>query len=332
MMKAAYIERTGAPEEVVIYGDLPQPQLTGGQVLVKTGAVSVNPIDTYIRNGANYWELPKPYILGCDLAGVVQTVGPQATRFKVGDRVWGSNQGLMGRQGTFADYCAVDEQWLYPTPQGLGDEVVAACALVGITAHLGLFREAQLQPGETIFVNGGSGGVGSMVVQMAKAAGARVISTAGSDEKCAALRELGVDVAVNYKTADVAAAVRDFSPDGVNVYWETVREPDFDKIVSYLAPRGRIVLMAGRDARPQFPVGPFYVKGCQLRGFVMFKATPDEQRKCADDINRWLVAAKVRANISEVLPLSHAAKAHKLQEHNTLHKAGTLAGKIVLQP
>jgi NADPH2:quinone reductase len=331
-MKAAYIERTGAAEEVIIYGDLPKPEPQGAQVLVKMAAVAVNPIDTYIRNGANYWELPKPYIIGCDLAGTVSAVGPQATRFKVGDRVWGSNQGLMGRQGSFAEFCAVDEAWLYPTPQGIGDDVVAACALVGITAHLGLFREAQLQKGETIFVNGGSGGVGSMVVQMAKAAGARVLATAGSDEKCAALRELGVDKAVNYKTEVIAADVRDFSPDGMNVYWETVREPDFDKIVSYLGQRGRIILMAGRDARPQFPVGPFYVKGCQLRGFVMFKATPEEQRQCATDIGRYLLEAKLRPNISEVLPLSHAAKAHKLQEQNTLHKAGTLAGKIVLTP
>lgn len=331
-MKAAYIERTGAAEEVIIYGDLPQPEPTGSQVLVKMAAVSVNPIDTYIRNGANYWELPKPYIIGCDIAGTVQAIGPQARRFKTGDRVWGSNQGLMGRQGTFAEFCAIDEQWLYPTPQGVGDEVVAAAALVGITAHLGLFREANIQPGQTIFVNGGSGGVGSMVVQMAKAAGARVIATAGSNEKCSAVRELGADAVVNYKSEDIAARVRDFSPEGVNFYWETVREPDFDKIVSYLAERGRILLMAGRDARPPFPVGPFYVKGCSLHGFVMFKASPEEQRRAAEDINRWLVEGKLQPKISEVLPLSHAAKAHRLQEQNTLHKAGTLAGKIVLTP
>lgn len=331
-MRAAYIEHTGPAEEVIIYGELPTPEITGSQVLVKMEAVSVNPIDTYIRNGANYWELPKPYIIGSDLAGVVEAVGPDVKRFKVGDRVWGSNQGLMGRQGTFAEYSAVEEKWLYPTPQGIGAEVVAACALVGITAHLGLFREAKLQPGETIFVNGGSGGVGSMVVQMAKAAGARVFTTAGSAEKCAALKEHGADVAVNYKTDDIAAAVRSFAPEGVNVYWETTREPDFDKIVSYLTERGRVILMAGRDARPPLPVGPFYVKGCSMHGFVMFKATPEEQRLCAEDINRWLVEGKLQANISEVLPLSHAAKAHRLQEQNTLHQAGTLAGKIVLEP
>ncbi|HMC11527.1 MAG TPA: NADPH:quinone reductase [Pirellulaceae bacterium] len=331
-MKAAYIEATGPAESTIRYGDVPKPQATGSQALVKVGAVAVNPIDTYLRNGANYWELPKPFIIGCDLAGTVEATGPHAKRFKVGDRVWGSNQGLMGRQGTFAEYCAVDEHWLYPTPAPVTDEEAAACALVGITAHLGLFREAKLEVGETIFVNGGSGGVGSMVVQMAKIAGARVLATAGSADKVAALKKLGVDVAMNYKTDDIAAAVKSFATGGVNVYWETVREPDFDKIVSYLGERGRIILMAGRDARPPFPVGPFYVKGCSLHGFVVFKATAEEQRACADDINHWLTAGKLKAHISRVLPLAQAAAAHKLQEENTLQTAGTLAGKIVLKP
>jgi NADPH2:quinone reductase len=331
-MKAAYINATGPADATIQYGDLPKPAPTASQVLIKVGAVAVNPIDTYLRNGANYWELPRPFIIGCDVAGTIEAIGPQVKRFKVGDRVWGSNQGLMGRQGTFAEYCAADEHWLYPTPAPITDEEAAACALVGITAHLGLFREAKLEVGETIFVNGGTGGVGSMVVQMAKIAGARVLATAGSVEKVSALKKLGADIAVNYKTGDIAAAVREFAPSGVNVYWETVREPDFDRIVSFLAERGRMVLMAGRDARPPFPVGPFYVKGCSLHGFVMFKATPIEQRNCADSINQWLLAAKLKANISRVLPLAEAATAHKLQEENTLQKSGLLAGKIVLKP
>ena len=103
-MKAAYIHQTG-PAENIQYGELPTPEPRGGEVLVKVGAVAVNPIDTYIRNGANYWELPKPYIIGSDVAGTVTAIGPQARQFKVGDRVWGSNQGLMGRQGTFAEFC-----------------------------------------------------------------------------------------------------------------------------------------------------------------------------------------------------------------------------------
>ena len=330
-MKAAYLEKTG-PADVIQYGELPKPKVTGSLVLVKTAAVAVNPIDTYIRGGAPYWQLPMPFIIGCDLAGTVDEVGPEAKRFKKGDRVWCSNQGLQGRQGTFAEYCAVDEKWLYSTPAGVSDDAVAASALVGITAHLGLFREGKLKKGETLFVNGGTGGVGSMVVQMAKAAGARVVATAGSAEKCAALKTLGADAAINYKTDDILAAVKAFSAEGVNIYWETTREPDFDKIVSYLAERGRVILMAGRDARPPFPVGPFYVKGCSMHGVVMFKATAEDMRTCAEDINRWLAGGQLKPNISKTLPLSQAAAAHKLQEENTLQKSGTLAGKIVLRP
>ena len=330
-MKAAYIEQTG-PAENIIFGDLPKPEPRGTEVLVQVGAVAVNPIDTYIRGGADFWELPQPFIIGCDLAGVVAAVGPDARRFKRGDRVWGTNQGLVGRQGTFAEFCAVNECWLYPVPDEVDVETAAANALVGVTAHLGLFREAKLQAGESVFVQGGSGGIGSIVLQMAKVAEARVFATGGSDEKVAACRTLGADAACNYKTQDVQEQAQKFAPDGFNVFWETQREPDFDQIVASMAQRGRIILMAGRDARPEFPVGPFYVKECSLHGLVMFKGSPDELRACADDMNRWMASKKLKANISKVLPLSEAAAAHRLQEENTLQKSGTLAGKIVLKP
>ncbi len=330
-MKAAYIEQTGPPENI-IYGDLPKPEPSGSQVLVKVGAVAVNPVDTYVRAGMIPFELPRPFIVGCDLAGAVEAVGPGAARFKPGDRVWGTNQGLLGRQGTFAEYAAVDECWLYPTPERVTDKQAAAISLVGITAHLGLFRSAGVQAGEAIFVHGGSGGVGSCVVQMAKAAGARVMTTAGNDEKAGACRQLGADVVVNYKTEDVDEAVRRFAPDGVNVWWETLREQNLEQAVGHLALRGRLILMAGRDAKPPFPVGPFYVKDCSIHGFAMFNAPPEQQRKCADDINRWMAEGKLRANIGRVMPLSETAAAHRLQEENTLQMAGTLAGKIVLEP
>ena len=170
-MKAAYIETTGTPD-VIRYGDLPAPTAKNGEVLVRIKAVDVNPIDLYIRSGLVAMTLPMPFILGCDLAGVVEAVGPAVSQFKVGDRVWGSNQGLLGRQGTFAEFAAVQEGWLYPTPPNVEDTTAAAAALVGITAHLGLFHGANLQADETVFVNGGTGGIGSMVVQMVKAVGA----------------------------------------------------------------------------------------------------------------------------------------------------------------
>ena len=331
-MKAAYIETTGGPE-VIRYGDLPRPTPKEGEVLIRVGAVAVNPIDTYIRSGAVAMPLPKPFIIGCDLAGTVEAVGPGVKRFKPGDRVWGSNQGLLGRQGTFAEYASVHEDWLYPTPPNVDDKAAAAVALVGITAHVGLFYRALLQRGETVFINGGTGGVGSMVVQMAKAVGAKVITTVGSPEKAALCKSWGADCVINYKTDDVPAKVQEFTKaQGVNVWYETQREPDFRRTVPLMAAWGRIVIIAGREAQPIFPVGPFYVKGLSLLGVAMFNVKPEEQRRCADDINRWLAEKKLHAIIGRTLKLADAAEAHRLQEENTLQKAGTLSGKIVLAP
>ncbi len=329
-MKAAYIEQTGPPKNIV-YGDLPKPEPTDEQVLVRVSAVAVNPVDTYIRSGMIAMDLPMPFVVGCDLAGVVEAVGPKATRLKVGDRVWGSNQGLLGRQGTFAEFAAVDECWLYPTPEEVTDQQAAAAALVGITAHLGTFRDAKLKMGETVFVHGGSGGVGSCVVQMAKAIGARVITTAGSDEKVKLCRKLGANLVVNYKTDDVDEAIRRFAPQGVDVWWETLREHDLGRVVEHLALGGRLILMAGRESSPPFPVGPFYVKDCKVFGFAIFNAPPEEQRKCAAEINRWMGKGKLCPRIDRVMPLAETAAAHRLQEENTLKCAGTLAGKIVLE-
>jgi NADPH2:quinone reductase len=276
---------------------------------------------------------PAPTIPGCDLAGVVEAVGPGVNRFRAGDRVWGSNQGLLGRQGTLAEFACVEENWLYPTPPLVKDADAAAVALTGITAHLGLFRCAKLRPGETVFVNGGTGGVGSMVVQMGHAIGAKVIATVGTDEKAALCHELGADMTLNYRDDDIAAAIKSFTNGkGIDVWYETQREPDFDRTVPLMAFRGRIIIMAGRQARPTFPVGAFYTNDLSLHGFAMFKASPDEQRACADDINRWLGDKRLRAIIGKVFPLSEAAAAHRLQEDNTLQKTGTLTGKIVVVP
>lgn len=332
-MKAAFIRETGAPG-VIQYGDLPLPELKAGEVLVKVCAVAVNPIDTYIRGGAIAMPLRMPYVIGCDLAGTVTALGEGATRFKIGDRVWGSNQGLFGRQGSFAEMAAVEEKWLYPTPAKESDAEAAAAALVGITAHLGLFRFAKLQAGEVVFVNGGTGGVGSSVVQLAHAAGAKVITTAGSAEKVVHCRELGADLALDYHSPTLDDDIRKFAADygGIHVWFETLREPTLDRTVPMMAPRGRIIVMAGRQARPEFPLGPFYVKDLSLLGFAMFNATPDEQRDCATAINAAFEQGKWKPQIGKTLPLSQAAEAHQLQQDNTLEKKGTLSGKIVLVP
>lgn len=330
-MKAAYITQTGPPD-VIIYGDLPKPKPGPSDCLIEVKAVDVNPIDTYVRGGLIASKLNFPYIVGRDLAGVIVETGPNVKRFKPGDRVWASNQGYAGRQGTFSEFASIDESWLHPTPPSVSDEDIVAISLVGITAHLGLFKHAKLAAGETIFVNGGSGGVGSCVVQMAKIVGARVITTAGSDEKAEACRKLGAEVAVNYRTDDVDRAIKEFAPQGLNVWWETLRDPNFERTVPLLSMRGRMVIMAGRDAKPVFPVGAFYTKDCSLYGFAMFNSNIEEHHASAADINRWMAEGKLRAQIDRVLPLSETAAAHRLQEESTVHKSGALSGKIVLKP
>jgi NADPH2:quinone reductase len=332
-VKAAFITTPG-PAESIQYGELPKPQPGPKQVLVRTEAVAVNPIDTYVRNGNVKFTLPNPYVVGCDVAGIVEEAGAGCSWFKVGDRVWGSNQGLFGRQGTFADFCAIAEEWLYPAPPSVSAETLAAVALVGITAHLGLFFHAELKPGEVVFVNGGTGGVGSMVVQMAKAAGATVITTAGSKEKADECRRLGATHVIEWRTEDVAQRLTEItSTTGpINVWFETLRTPDLDRTIPLMAMRGRIILMAGRDARPVFTLGAFYTKDLKALGFAMFNATQEEQRSAAMEINRMLASGDLIAKIDRILPLSEAAKAHRLQEDNTLSGANTLGGKIVLKP
>lgn len=331
-MKAAYYDATGGPE-VIQFGELARPVPKEGEVLVRVAAAALNPIDTYIRAGMVNMPLPKPFVPGCDFAGTVEAVRPGVNCLKAGDRVWGSNQGLLGRQGTFAEYACVNQDWCYKTPPEVADIEAAAAALVGITAHLGLFRCANLQPGEIVFVNGGAGGVGSAVVQMAKAVGASVITTAGSATKMSTCKSMGADLVLDYKSDGIPAGVRSFTRDkGVNVWYETQPPTDMVRIVDLVARRGRIVLMAGRQAQPIFPVGAFYTRDQSMFGFAMFNSTPDEQRRCATDMNRWMSEKKLRVPIGRTFRFSEAAAAHKLQEENTLRKAGTLSGKILLTP
>lgn len=328
-MRAAYIEATGGPEAIHV-GELPRPTPGPGQVLVKVGATALNPIDLYLRSGLISMPMAFPYVIGCDLAGTVETTGPGAKRFKAGDRVWGSNQGLLGRPGVTSEYAAVDEEWLYATPAKLSDAEAASLALVGITAHLGLFRCGRLAAGETVYVPGGSGGVGSMVVQMAKATGARAFTSAGSPQRVEFCKSLGADAALNYKTDDIPARLRELAPDGIDVWYETQRDPNLEVSVPLLRKRGRMILMAGRAAKPVLPLGAFYPRDCSLLGFAMFNATADEQRVGAEAIIRWVEAGLLKPVVGRVFPLAEAAQAEKFLEENTLAGAGTLTGKVVI--
>lgn len=324
-MKAAYIDRVGPPENIQ-FGELPDPAVGPSDVLVKTTAVCVDPVDALIRSGQLSENLPFPFIVGRDMAGVVQAVGPAVRRYVPGDRVWCNNQGYHGRQGTFAERVAVREDLLYPLPSGVDDREAVAFVHSGLTACLGL-QDAGIESGETLFINGGAGNVGSAVLQLARGRGARTIVTAGNDEGLAWCRDLGADLALNYRTENVDQALAEFAPEGVNVYWDASGHPDFDQAVARVARWGRIVVMCGFAARPPFPVGPFYVKRCSMHGFAITYATEPELQAAADEMNRMLAGGKLKVRIDRVLPLSAASEAHRLIEGNT-----SLAGKIVLVP
>lgn len=330
-MKAAYYTHTG-PASVIQYGDLPVMPLEAGQVRVKVGASAINPIDLYVRAGTVAMPLNAPQIPGSDLAGEVVELGPGVTRYKIQDRVWCTNQGLVGRQGTACELATVHEDWLHRTPIGVSDREMAALALTGITAHLGLFHRGRLKAGENVYVSGGSGGVGSMVIQMAKAAGARVATTAGNAEKMGICQALGADLVLNYNSDDVKTALKDFAPGGINLWFETQREPDFVGSFPLLSLGGRFIVMAGRTAEPVFPpLGSFYPRNLSILGFAMFQFPPEEQRPAADDMIRWASTGQLKAVVGKVFKLSETAAAHQFLEDATLGNSRKLTGKVVIE-
>ena len=277
--------------------------------------------------------LPIPYIIGCDLAGMVEAVGPQATRFKPGDRVWGSNQGLLGRQGTFAEYAAVDEQWLYPTPAGRRRAKPPWRSRWSASRpHLGLVRDAKLKAGDTLFVNGGIGGVGSMVVQMAKATGARVITTAGSPEKVQALPRVGgrpgdqlQDRGRRRAHQGVRAAGRErVVGNAARAEFRSGRRPARRRAAGWSS------WPVAKPAR-RFPSARFTSRAARCSALPCSTPRPTNSEPPPTISTACWPPANSKPNIDRVLPLSAAAAAHRLQEENTLHKAGTLAGKIVLR-
>lgn len=331
-MLAAYITSTGPATNLVI-GEMARPNVGPHDVLVRVTCAAINPIDTYIRSGAMAQMIGSfPYIPGCDLAGEVTAVGSDCSQFQIGDRVWGSNQGLFGRQGTLAQLASVNEGWLYPIPAGVSDENACAAALVGITAQLGLFNHADIKSGDYLFINGGSGGVGLTAIQLAKHARAIVVATAGSEAKRQLCQQAGADLVLDYRAEDIDQTLASFAQTngGYSIWLDTQRDINFDRMVSLLRPCGRIVLMAGRGARPEFPVGPFYAKDLQMRGFAMFNASQVEQQAAAVELNKALASGALKPHIGARFPLAEAANAHQHQEDNTLHKKGSLCGKIVV--
>ena len=327
LMNAAFIETTGPPD-VIRYGKLPVPRVLSSHVLVRVTALSVNPIDVYIRNGAYPIPLPYPFVIGRDMVGVVESLAEDVTQFARGQRVWCNNQGYDGRQGTFSEFVSIDEELLYPLPDAAGEREAVAVVHSGLTACTGLVRCAKIRSGEKLFVNGGAGNVGTAVIQIGNELGARVIASSSNPDKMRRCIEAGAERVINYQTEDVEHAVREFAPDGLDVHWDTSGKPDFERAVPLMAHGGRILVMTGLRARPTFPVGAFYTRDCSMHGFAITNASPAQLRECAETINDFLSSGKLKARIDRVMPLSQAGAAHRLVEE----RSAELDGKIVVVP
>jgi NADPH:quinone reductase-like Zn-dependent oxidoreductase len=323
-MIAAYVTRPGPADEIRI-GRLQVPEPGSSEVLVKVRALAVNHVDTFVRSGAYRTRLPYPFVIGRDLVGTVVTAAPG---FVPGDTVWCDSLGLDGRQGSFSEYAAVPADRLYHLPGDVDPENAVASLHTAATAHLGLFREAGLRIGETVVVTGAGGGVGTATVQLAAAAGARVVATARPDDFdwC---RRCGADEVVDYHDPDMYAEIAKLAPAGVDVFWDNAGRHHLERTVPLLARGGRMIIMAGLGATPVLPVGQLYTRDASLRGFVISNATVAELAAAATAINHLLARGTLVSRIGTRLPLTEAARSHRLQEGAEPHRP---RGRIVVLP
>ncbi|MER6730922.1 NADPH:quinone reductase [Streptomyces puniciscabiei] len=316
-MRAAYIERLGTPE-AIRHGELPDPCPGPTDVLVDVTATTVNPVDTFVRSGVFRTPLPFPFVVSRDLVGTVAEAGPGAPGFAVGDTVWCNSLGHEGRQGAAAERAVVPADRLYHLPAGVDPRTAVAVLHPAATAYLGLFTHGELRPGETVVVAGAAGNVGSALTVLAVEAGARVVATAAARDAdhC---RSLGADAVVDYRSDRLLDALREHVPNGADLYVDTSGTNDLGLAVPLLAPRGRIVLLAGAASHPELPAGALYMKDCSIRGFVISHATTGELAEAAVTINRLLANRRLRPRAITSFPLSAAAEAHRRLEQGETH-------------
>lgn len=324
-MKAAWIEKRG-PADNIHFGDMPSPSPGRSEVLVRVAATTVNHVDTFVRSGAYRTEIPFPFVIGRDLAGMVVWTGRDVTGFKVGDAVWCNSLGHDGRQGAGSELAVVPADRLYFLPEDVDPVAAVAVLHPGATAYLGLVIHAELQSGESVYISGAAGHVGSAAVVLAAAMGARVVASAGADdlEYC---RSLGAEPAVDYRDPDLDRLLNETAPDGFDIQLDTSGHAPLDAAVGRVAGRGRIVLMAGMQRRPALPVGMLYTRDAAILGFAISNATVEELAAAATAINKLLEAGALQAREIDRLPLAAAAEAHRRLE------AGEVRGtRLVLVP
>ena len=324
-MQAIVIEEPG-DENVLQIGTAPDPVLGPGQVRIAVAASALNRADLLQRQGMYPPPPGASPILGLECSGVIAELGEGVSGWSVGDRAMALLAG-----GGYAEQVVVDAGSCMPVPAGLDLVEAAGLPEVCLTVFLNVFQLGGLETGGWLLVHGGGSGIGTAAIQMAREAGARVVVTAGSDKKCARCRELGADVAVNYREADFAEAVAEATGGaGVDVILDSIGGPYLERNLSSLAVGGRLVLiglMGG--AKAEIPLGALLMKRLHVMGSTL-RARPESEKA---DLARAFVArfgkalesGALRPIIHEVLPLAEAAEGHRRM------KASAHFGKILLK-
>jgi NADPH2:quinone reductase len=322
-MKAIRVHQFGDPE-VLRYEEVPLPEPGAGEARVKIEAAGVNFIDIYHRTGKYPGQLP--ITLGTEGAGVVDAVGSGVSDVKPGDRVAYAMQ-----QGAYAEYAAVPASKLVLIPDNVDTREAAAVMLQGMTAHYLCYSTYPLQPGETALIHAAAGGVGLLLVQVAKRCGARVLGTVSTEEKARLAREMGADEVILYTQADFEAETRRLTAgQGVDVVYDSVGKTTFDQSLNCLKPRGYLVLF-GQSSGPVPPLDP---QTLNAKGSLFltrptlghYVANRKELLERAGDLFEWMASGELHVRIDQTFPLAEAAEAHRYLE------ARKTKGKLLLVP
>lgn len=322
-MKAIRIHEKGGPE-VLTYEEVPTPQPGPGEVLIKVAAAGVNFIDIYYRTGI--YPVATPYIPGEEAAGIVEAVGEGVTEFKPGDRV-----AHCQKMGSYAEYQAAPVSKVVPVPEGLDLKQAAAVMLQGITAHYLSHSTYPIKPGETVLIHAGAGGVGQLLIQIAKMLGATVITTVSTPAKAELAKEAGADHIINYTEADFEEEVKRIVGDKkLPVVYDSVGKDTFDKSLNCLRMRGYMVLYGASSG----PVPPFDPQILNRKGSLYltrptmghYIATREELLERTGAIFRWVAEGKLKVRFEHTYPLAEAAQAQ------TDLKGRATTGKVLLIP
>jgi NADPH2:quinone reductase len=322
-MKAIQVQKSGGPEVLTLV-DLPALKPKPNEAIVKVSAAGVNFIDVHIREGLYPSSLP--FIIGQEASGIVSEIGADVKSFKPGDRV-----AYTGIRGSYAEYAAVPADRLVLLPPGISEQQAAAAMLQGMTAHYLLYDTYPLKKGETALIHAAAGGVGLLLVQMAKNIGARVIATAGTEEKAKLARAAGADEVILYAQQDFEVETKRLTDGkGVHVVYDGVGKTTFDKDLNVLRPRGYLALFgAASGPVPLFDVGKLAQKGSLFitrPTLVHYMAAHEELQKRATDVLTMIATGKVKLRIEHIYPLREAQQAHRdLEGRKT-------TGKLLLIP